>query len=172
MQPLRTLAMTLATLATLAVAGCSSDTTSAGDNNSQGSSGVSVPTTGKYGQVKITGAVTITAGFLSAQWSDFPGDLRADLSFGLCTVVLNVPHGTQPGTYPIGDEVTNDGHYVAAEYGDTCNSPSGYPSTAGTLTLTSLNPTWAGSFDFTGRDSFDSSKTVHVTGTFKDVPKV
>jgi hypothetical protein len=70
------------------------------------------------------------------------------------------------------DNVTNDGSAVSAGYADTCHAPDGFASKSGTLTLTSTSGTWSGTFDFTAVGTSDSSKTIHVSGSFKDVPKV
>jgi hypothetical protein len=176
---------TLAALAALALGGatgCGAQTSSdsGGSGSTQGGSAQSSSDSGlpastrvnKYGQVTITGAVTATSGFPVAQWSDFPGDINVSLSFeGFCNVTIHVPHNTQPGTYPMVDNVTNDGTAVSAGYGD-CNGANGFASKSGTLTLTSTGATWSGTFDFTAVGTTDSSKTVHVSGSFKDVPKV
>lgn len=182
--------ITLAALAVLALAGATgcgaqSSSDSGGGGSAQGGSAQSSSDSGvpasarvnKYGQVTITGAVTVSSGFPVAQWSDFPGSINVGLSFeGFCNVTIHVPHDTQPGTYPIVDDVTNDGHAVSAGYGDTCHGPSGFRSKSGTLTLTSTSGTWSGTFDFTAvggpLGGSDTSKTIHVAGSFKDVPKV
>lgn len=149
---------------------------SAQGGSAQGSSDSGFPAstrTPKYGQVTITGAVTASSGFPVAQWSDFPGDISVMLTFEvLCTVTIHVPHNTQPGTYPMVDDVTNDGHAVSAGYGDTCHGASGFASKSGTLTLSSSSGTWSGTFDFTAVGTSDRSKTIHVSGSFNDVPKV
>jgi hypothetical protein len=178
--------ITLAMLAMLAMAGATgcgaqSSSDSGGGGSAQGDSAQSSSDSGlpastrvnKYGQVTITGAVNASSGFPVGQWSDFPGDISVMLTFeGFCEVTIHVPHNTQPGTYPMVDNVTNDGHSVSAGYGDTCHGATGFTSKSGTLTLTSTGATWSGTFDFTAVGTSDSSKTIHVSGSFKDVPKV
>jgi hypothetical protein len=178
--------ITLAVLAGLTLAGATgcgaqSSSDSGGGGSAQGGSAQSSSDSGfpastrvnKYGQVTITGAVNASSGFPVAQWSDFPGDINVALTFEvLCEVTIHVPHNTQPGTYPMVDNVTNDGHSVSAGYGDTCHGATDFTSQSGTLTLTSTSATWSGTFDFTAVGTSDSSKTIHVSGSFKDVPKV
>jgi hypothetical protein len=122
----------------------------------------------RNGQVVITGAVNKTFKVRSSMANKMPGDIRIFLGLEtICDVFINVPFDIKPGTHPIANESRSD--VVFAQYNDTCNAPVSYPSTKGTLTLTSAGDKFSGTFVFTGQNKQDQSKIVEVSGSFSDL---
>jgi hypothetical protein len=158
---LAVLAITLALLAACggrgsATSGSDAPRAAASDNN-------------RDGQVVITGAVNKTVKVRLSMANKMPGDIRIFLGLDtLCDVFINVPFGIKPGAHPIANESKSD--VVFAQYNDTCNAPDSYPSTKGTLTLTTAGDKFSGTFVFTGQNKKDQSKVVEVSGSFSDLP--
>jgi hypothetical protein len=96
-----------------------------------------------------------------------------------CGVSLGFPGDSQPGTYPIEDNLHSLQKlvvvHVIGEYGAFCDKDGGlsdtFESTAGTLTLTATGAKFSGSFQFAAGRIKEESKTIQVSGSFADVPR-
>jgi hypothetical protein len=135
-------------------------------------SATSAPENSNADQIIISGAVSKTYTPTKIEANNIMGRIVINLiEKNANGIFISFPADTQPGTYtmvyylddPAGG-VT--GQYQAFSGGDAIT----YNSTKGTLTLTTVSPTFSGQFQFTAVDNKDASKTISVSGSFTDVP--
>jgi len=129
------------------------------------------PAGGNAGQVSISGAVSknftpirVEASKVGSKMLIFLTEKSAD------GVSLTFPPDTQPGTYPIEDNLNQLLVDVSGEYDMLSNNAAIYPSTKGSLKLTAVGSKFSGEFQFTAGNKKNHSETIEVTGSFTDVP--
>lgn len=90
-------------------------------------------------------------------------------------VALYVLDYVEPGTYEIGNFVTNEGYIFARfDYVDENGTAKHYSSTQGEITLTETGSVFSGSFSFKailhmGEGMEDETNNISVTGEFKGI---
>jgi len=90
-----------------------------------------------------------------------------------CGVSVTFPLALQPGTCPIEDILNLAGTVkVFARYGEVCaEDERHYASTSGKLVLTASGKSFSGSFEFAAGHVRDKSKTIHVSGSFRNASR-
>ncbi len=166
--------MTLVILCAIAIHACSGNSPAPPSQNSAPPP-TAVAGNAQNGQVVITGAInkTYTPKELTAVKIGDRVGINVNES-DVCGVSLQVPIDIQPGTYPIEDHLHSPvvnifGEYDAPFCDDTPSELKHvFSSTQGTLTLTMTGKKFSGTFQFTAGNVKDESKTIQVSGSFRD----
>lgn len=135
------------------------------------------PTTGS---IVVTGNLELsyTPGYMSV-YTDFDDHIKLFIEppdNGVATgAALHIPTNLEPGTYDIGNFVTNEGSIFASfYYYDEDGDGRFYSSTQGQLKLTETGAAFSGSFEFKailhmGEGMADESNNISVKGEFEGI---
>ena len=155
-------------VALLLLAGCGGSSSPSAGNQAPAPA---APGSANAGQVSISGALSknftpirVEASKVGSKILIFLTEKSAD------GVSLTFPPDTQPGTYPIEDNLNQLLVDVSGEYDMLSNNAAIYPSTKGSLKLTAVGSKFSGEFQFTAGNKKNHSETIEVTGSFTDVP--